>query len=77
MESHLRNLRRLIEEEMYVVDEPLVAEAIVARAAVHALVARASFASDLRPPVVRSFRRDNHARSFRLERRERLHKPDR
>jgi hypothetical protein len=72
MNSHLRLLRQLIEDEMYVVNEVAVAEAIMARASVRASVANASFRTEVRPPQVRSFRRDDHARSFRLERRGKL-----
>ncbi len=73
MNSHLRALKRLIDDGMYVVDERAVAEAIVARANVNASVANVSFRSEVTPPVLRSFRRDAHARSFRLERNARLH----
>jgi hypothetical protein len=72
MNSHLRSLKQLIADGMYYVDEPAVASAIVARANVRAVVANASFHSEVCPPPVRSFRRENEARSFRLERRSRL-----
>jgi hypothetical protein len=75
MNCHLRLLEQLIADEMYVVDGLAVADAIVARSSVRATVANASFRSEVEPPVIRSFRRDNHARSFRLERREKLHHP--
>jgi hypothetical protein len=73
MNSHLRLLKQLISDGMYVVDGPAVADAILARSSVRATVASASFRSEVQPPMVRSFRRDNHARSFRLERREKLY----
>ncbi len=72
MNSHLRLLRELIADGMYVVDEAAVADAILARAGVRLTVANASFRTEVRPPQVRSFRRDDHARSFRLERRGKL-----
>jgi hypothetical protein len=72
MNSHLRLLKQLIADGMYVVDEEMVANAIVARANVRLTVANSSFRSEVRPPQVRSFRRENEARSFRLERRSRL-----
>ena len=73
MHGNIRLLKQLIEDGMYVVDEPAVAVAILARASVRGTVSNASFRSEVRPPVVRSFRRDDHARSFRLERRGKLH----
>ncbi len=72
MNPHLRAIRRLIDDGMYVVDSQSVATAILSRAYAHQTVARASFRSDLKAPSVRSFRRDEHARSFRLERGVRL-----
>jgi hypothetical protein len=75
MNTHMRALRQLIEDGMYVVDEDAVTAAIIARASVHQTVARASFRSDVKAPPVRSFRRDDHARSFHLERGSRLHRP--
>jgi hypothetical protein len=72
MNSNLRLLKQLIDDGMYVVDEQLVAGALLARASVRATVANVSFRSEVRPPRVRSFRPENNARSFRLERRSRL-----
>jgi hypothetical protein len=51
---------------MYVVDERDIADAILARAAVNALVPEASFAN--RRLEAKSFRHDPAARSFRLSR---------
>jgi hypothetical protein len=73
MNSHLRALKQLIDDGMYGVDDRAVAEAILARATVHATVPNVSFRSEPTAPLVRSFRRDPHARSFRLERNARLH----
>ena len=75
MNSHLRLLKQLIADGMYVVDEALLADAIMARASVRLTVANTSFRSEVRPPQVRSFRREDQARSFRLERRSRLQSP--
>ncbi len=73
MNSHLRCLRQLIADGMYLVDEPAVADAVLARAGVRAIVANAAFRCERQAPPVRSFHRDDGARSFRLERRSRLH----
>jgi hypothetical protein len=66
MNNRLRLLRQLIVDGMYVVDEPAVAGAILARAHLRAAVAEPEFRSDRRMPMARSFRRDRDARSFRL-----------
>jgi hypothetical protein len=68
MNDHLRTLQRLIDEGMYVIDAGMVADAIIARGKVNAAVANVGFRPAAAPPPVRSFRRDPHARSFRLER---------
>jgi hypothetical protein len=49
MTTAQRSLRKLITEDMYVLDEHAVAAAILARAAAHATVARAQFHND--PPT--------------------------
>jgi hypothetical protein len=48
-----------------VVDDALVADAIVARITTRLLVPETRFANDPRPPQVQSFRPSRHARSFR------------
>ncbi len=58
-------LRQLVLDSQYVIDEHLVAAAILARAATRRLVAEAGFRSDPRPLPVRSFRPSAQARSFR------------
>jgi hypothetical protein len=65
MMSRVRLLRTLHEGGMYAIDERAIAEAIVARARLRALVPEVEFAE--RRASVRSFRRDPSARSFRLE----------
>jgi hypothetical protein len=68
MTTHHSALRQLIGDGMYVVDERIVAAAVLARAGVNATVAGASFRSTAEPSPIRSFRRDPSARSFRLAR---------
>jgi hypothetical protein len=59
-------LKQLIAESLYHVDERAVAEAILARAVVRQTMPEVSFRSEHRGPLVRSFRRERDARSFRL-----------
>jgi hypothetical protein len=62
--AHL--LRQLVLDSQYVIDEHLVAAAILARATARRLLAEASFRNDIRAPrAVRSFRPSTHVRSFR------------
>jgi hypothetical protein len=59
-------LRQLVLDSQYVVDEHLVAAAIVTRAATRLTLADAGFRNDVRAPrAVRSFRASTHVRSFR------------
>jgi hypothetical protein len=58
-------IRKLVLDSQYVVDEDLVATAIVVRARVRRLVADAAFRNECREPRVRSFRPTKQARSFR------------
>ncbi len=60
-------LRQLVREELYVVDESAVADAILIRSRARATVPglRLCPAAD-RPAEVRSFRRQRGVRSFRL-----------
>jgi hypothetical protein len=59
-------LRQLVLDSQYVIDEHLVAAAILARAATRRVLADATFRNDLRAPrVVRSFRPTSQVRSFR------------
>jgi hypothetical protein len=59
-------IRQLVLDSQYVIDEHLVAAAILARAASRRVLAEASFRNDIRAPrVVRSFRPSPHVRSFR------------
>lgn len=68
MGSRALLLRELINDDLYAVDERRVAEAIVARVALHGNVAEPELRNESRHPGVGSFRFDPRARSFRLER---------
>ena len=56
----------MLEDGMYVIDELAVADAILARTAIRALVPEVDFAQSR--SEFRSFRHDPTARSFRLSR---------
>lgn len=59
-------IRKLVLDSQYVIDEHLVASAIIARAGARTLIAGVAFRNDTPPqPPVRSFRPSSHARSFR------------
>lgn len=59
-------IRKLVLDSQYVIDEHLVASAIIARATARALIGGAAFRNDTPAPrPVRSFRPSSHARSFR------------
>jgi hypothetical protein len=58
-------LRQLVLDSQYVIDEQLVAAAIVTRAATRRLVGQAVFRNDVGAPRVRSFRPSTQVRSFR------------
>jgi hypothetical protein len=59
-------LRQLVLDAQYVVDEELVAAAVVARVATRGSVPEVAFRNDVRAQDrVRSFRPSNRARSFR------------
>jgi hypothetical protein len=59
-------LRQMVLDSQYVVDERLVAAAILARGRARSLVSEAEFRNDdRRGPPVRSFRPTRQARSFR------------
>jgi hypothetical protein len=67
MQQQAQLLRQLVRDSQYVVDEHLVARAILARAATRSLIAASAFRNDERTPwrAVRSFRRSGDVRSFR------------
>jgi hypothetical protein len=59
-------LRQLVLDSQYVIDEHLVAAAILARAATRRVLADAGFRNDVRATrAVRSFRPSTDVRSFR------------
>ena len=65
MSARTHTLKQLIDQSLYPVDAPAVAEAILLRAAVRRTVPDVSLRAPEREQV-RSFRRDARARSFRL-----------
>jgi len=59
-------IRKLVLDSQYVIDEHLVASAIIARAMARGLIAGAAFRNDAPAPrPVRSFRPSSQVRSFR------------
>ena len=59
-------IRKLVLDSHYVIDEHLIASAILARAAARNLIGGMAFRNDVpAPPPVRSFRPSSQARSFR------------
>jgi hypothetical protein len=60
-----QQLRQLVLDSQYVIDEHLVAAAILTRADTRRLVGQAVFRNDVGGPQVRSFRPSTHVRSFR------------
>jgi hypothetical protein len=64
-----QEIRQLVRDSQYVIDEQLVAAAMIARAQLRRAVADASFRNDVRvvlaPRKVRSFRPSTQIRSFR------------
>jgi hypothetical protein len=66
--DRVQEIRGLVANSQYVIDERLVAEAMIARAQLRRTVADASFRNDVRAAsarVVRSFRPSKQIRSFR------------
>ena len=71
MNARTSALGRVLRDSLYVVDETAVAEAMLMRARTRWVVPEVTFRSENRGPVVRSFRRDANARSFKLARQSR------
>jgi hypothetical protein len=67
MHRQIRLLKELVSGDQYAVDERVVADAILARAAARQAVMGTVFRNDIRGPApqVRSFRPTRKARSFR------------
>ncbi|MEJ7826185.1 MAG: hypothetical protein WKF48_12185 [Solirubrobacteraceae bacterium] len=68
MDPRLANIQQLVAESTYPIDESVIAEAILVRAAARRLVPDLAFRRAPADPEVRSFRPDRGARSFRLVR---------
>ena len=66
MNPRAKVLKQLVGESLYVVDESAIAEAIILRSMLRSAVPELPFRSNSRGPQVRSFRRHDDARSFRL-----------
>jgi hypothetical protein len=66
MTARVKVLNRLIRESLYLIDERLVADAIVLRMHARETLPELSLRTDARGPQIRSFRRHDDARSFRL-----------
>lgn len=66
VENRVRVLKEMVASSLYVVDEQAVADAVLARAAVHRAIAEPELRSSRSHRIVRSFRRTRNARSFRL-----------
>ena len=64
-----QEIQRLVRNSQYVIDEQLVAAAMIARAQLRRTVAAATFRNDMHAPatprIVRSFRPSRQVRSFR------------
>jgi len=68
MDPRLANIQQLVAESTYPIDESVIAEAILVRAAARRLVPDLAFRQAPAQPEVRSFRPHRGARSFRLAR---------
>lgn len=68
MDSRLANIKQLISESTYPIDEAAVAEAIIVRTAARRLVPEIAFRLQSSESEVRSFRPHRGAASFRLAR---------
>lgn len=68
MNPRIANIKQLVAESTYPIDERVIAEAILVRAAARRLVPGLAFRQAPSEPEVRSFRPHRGARSFRLAR---------
>lgn len=66
MDSRIANIKQLVAESTYPIDEHVIAEAILVRAAARRLIPDLAFRCAPAPSEVRSFRPHRGARSFRL-----------
>jgi hypothetical protein len=67
-------IREVVHKSLYVVDERVVADAIVLRAMAKQVIPEPCFRTELRGREVRSFRPNRDARSFRLCTSSRMHR---
>ena len=66
MTARVKVLKQLIRESLYIIDERLVADAIMLRMHAGETLPEFSLRTYARGPQIRSFRRHDDARSFRL-----------
>ncbi len=66
MTARAKVLQQLIRESLYVIDERVIADAILLRMHARETLPELSLRSDARGPQIRSFRRHDGAHSFRL-----------
>ena len=72
MNPRVKVLKELVNDELYVIDDVAVADAILLRAQTRHMLPDVAFRGSSRPePKVRSFRPHRGAKSFRLMRAER------
>lgn len=71
MNARTKNLKQLVADSLYVVDEHAIAEAIVVRSLARGVLPDVRFRCATREPQVRSFRPHRGAQSFKLTRSER------
>ena len=72
MNSRVKLLKELVRDELYVIDDLAVADAVLLRAMTRHMLPDVAFRGTPRPePEVRSFRPHRGAKSFRLTRAER------
>ena len=68
MNARTANLKQLVAESGYPIDEAAIAEALVMRSMVRSVIPEVAFRVESSEPRVRSFRPYRAARSFRLAR---------
>lgn len=72
MNPRVKLLKELVDDELYVIDDVAVADAVLLRSMTRHMLPDVAFRSTPRPaPEVRSFRPHRGARSFRLTRSDR------
>ena len=72
MNPRVKLLKELVNHELYVIDEPAVADAVLLRSMSRRMLPEVTFRGAPRPaPVVRSFRPHRSATSFKLTRAQR------